>query len=371
MSKIYHKGDIVFLYVRFLKENGDYATCVKNAKVRILHEHNENIYEDLEWTEMNQLSSTEYFYNYNIPYDSDCGMFDIIYYGEIDDKPATMIESFHVINKSEQYTNAIKLYGYINDDINNMPLSGVSIEIQDVEQIYLTQSFTKENGYWESFIYPGEYICSFKKQGFNEQIINIQVGDENNEIQFNNISLESTRIKTCGNGAYEITDSYVLKNGIPLDGLVVKAFDVTNPQEVVATDITDNKGVWKIFLDSGFYFLKVNGISMNNEFDKTFRLNVADDGKYTLDDMNDNKAVIRDECISSGNGPNIYSDIINDRYGNPIVDVQVNAYQNGKIVAQCYTNIMGKYELHLESGEYMIDIYHPSFKEIAEFKINI
>ena len=282
-----------------------------------------------------------------------------------------MIESFHVINKSEQYQNAIKLYGYVNDDINNIALGNVSIEISDYDQIYFTQSFTKENGYWEAFIYPGEYILKFKKQGFLEAIVNVQIGDENNEIHFNNITLESERIKTCGNGTYEITDSYVLKNGIPLDGLTVKAFDIMNPTEIVAMDITDNKGCWKIFLDPGFYFLKVIGNSMGNEFDKTFRLNVSDDGKYSLDDMNDNKASVKEDYISQGNGSICYSDIINDKYGNPIVDVQVNAYKDNKIIAQCYTNIMGKYELYLDPGEYIIDIYHPSFKEIAEFKINI
>lgn len=371
MSKIYNKGDKIFLYIRFVDKTGNYVSNVQNAKVRILHQQNENIYEDLEWTPMNQLSPTEYFYNYDIPYDSDCGLYDIIYHGEIDGKDAVMIESFHVINKSEQYQNAIKLYGYVNDDINNIPLGNVSIEIIDYEGIYYTQSFTKENGYWEAYIYPGEYEVKFKKQGFIETVVNVQIGDENNEIHFNNITLESERVKMCGNGAYEITDSYVLKNGIPLDGLIVSAYDITNPMQIVASDITDNKGCWKIFLDSGFYFLKVIGNSMGNDFDKTFRLNVADDGKYTLDDMNDNKATIREDFIGQGNGTICYSDVINDRHGNPIVDVQVNAYIGSKLIAQCYTDIMGKYELHLDPGEYTIEIYHPSFKDIADFKINI
>lgn len=371
MSKIYNKGDKVFLYIRFVDEDNNIVANVNDVKVRILHEKNQNIYEDLEWTEMNKLSDTEYFFNYDIPYDCDCGMYDVIYSGKIDNKDAIMIETFHVINKSEQYNNAIKIYGYVNDSINNLPLSSVSIEISDYDQIYFTQSFTKENGYWEAYIYPGEYIVRFNKNGFFENAINIQIGNENNEVHFNNIIMESQRIKTCGNGAYEVTDSYILKNGIPLDGLNVKAYDIINPTHIIASDITDNKGRWKIYLDPGFYFLKVTGMSMGNDFDKTFRLNVSDDGKYMLDDMNDNKARIREEIVSQGHGEISYSDIITDKYGNPIIDVQVNIYKNNVIIAQCYTDILGKYEVFLDHGEYEVDIYHPSFNEMPRFKINI
>lgn len=371
MSKLYNKGDIVFLYVKFVDNNGDPIENVENARVRILHEKNEQIYEDLSWTPMEQLTTTEYYYNYTIPYDSDCGLYDVVYCGDIDKKVASVVESFHVINRSEIYTDSIKLYGYITDSINNLPLSSVSVEIISNDGIYITQSYTKENGYWESFVYPGEYGCTFKKDGFNTIQTSIQVGDENNEIQFNNISLESIEAKLCGSGAYKVNDSYVLKNGIPLDGLIVEAFSVLNPKEVVAKSITNNKGVWTIFLDPGFYFLKVTGKSMDQDFDKTFRLKVDDDGKYNLDDMNDNKAVIMDNYISAGEGTEMYTDSVTDRYGNPITDVQVSAYKSGKLIAQTYTNSKGVYELFLDKGDYMIDIYHPSFKEICEFKITI
>lgn len=371
MSKLFNKGDIVFLYVKFIDNNGNFIEDVENARVRILHEKNEQIYEDLQWTQMEQLSNTEYYYNYMIPYDADCGLYDVVYCGDINDKMASMVESFHIINKSETYTDSIKLYGYITDSINNLPLSSVSVEIISNDNIYITQSYTKENGYWESFIYPGEYCCTFKKDGFSTIQTNIQVGDENNEIQFNNISLESVESKLCGNGAYKITDSYVLKNGIPLDGLVVEAFSILNPKEVIAKSITNNKGVWTVFLDPGFYFVKVIGKSMNQDFDKTFRLKVDDDGKYNIDDMNDNKATIMDNYISQGSGEHSYTDVITDKYGNPIADVQVSAYKSKKLIAQTYTNSKGIYELFLDSGNYMIDVYHPSFKEVCEFKITI
>lgn len=369
MAKIYNKGEALFLYIKFDDVKKD--SIIKDVKVRILHEKDENIYEDLEWTEMLALSKNEYYFNYIIPFDADCGLYDIIYNGDVDGKPASMIETFHVINKSEIYDDAIKIYGYIDDSMNNLPLSDVSIEITSNDDIYNTRSYSKENGYWETYLYPGEYTCYFKKQGFQELCINIQIGNENNEMQFNNITLESTQLKTCGDGAYKISDSYSLKNGIPLDGLEVKVFNIFNPTEQVAKDITNSKGVWTVFLDPGNYFLKVSGVSMNNEFDKTFRLNVKDDGKYVIEDMTENKAAIRSEYISNGEGSIKYTDRILDKYENPIVDVQVTAYQNDKIIAQSYSDITGKYELFLDAGEYMIDIYHPSFKEIAEFKITL
>lgn len=371
MSKLYNKGDTVFLYIKFLDENGNYSENVKNVKARILHEKFGDIYEDMEWTMMNQLSTTEYYLNYVIPYDSELGMYDIFYYGEINDKPATMIESFHVINNSEQYDNAIKVYGYITDGLNDIPLSGVTVSVQDSEKIYYTQSITKLNGYWEVFIYPGDYSFEFSKNDFETQTINIQLGDENNEIQFNNVTMESLISKQCGNGAYEVTDSYILKNGIALDGLLVEVFDVNDIKNSVASCITNNKGVWKVFVDPGFYFLKVKGKSMNNDFDRTFRLIVKDNGKYTIEDMDDNKAVISD-ILNNGTGSKEYKDTILDRNGNPIVDVQVNIYDNkNKMIAQCYTNVRGEYIFHLDEGEYKVDIYHPSFKEVSEFKITI
>jgi hypothetical protein len=89
MSKLYYKGDLVFLYIKFFDINGKPAEKVENPKVRILHSKKDNIYEDLPWTKMNKLTSENEFYvNYSVPFDSECGMFDIIYYGEINGKIA-------------------------------------------------------------------------------------------------------------------------------------------------------------------------------------------------------------------------------------------------------------------------------------------
>lgn len=371
MSKLYYKGETIFLYVKFFNKDNTPAINVINPKVRILHVQSGNIYEDLPWSKLTNLSDNEYYFNYEIPYDNNCGQYDVIYYGEINNEVATVIESFHVINKSETYVDSIKLYGYVDDNLNKTPLSNVGVEINSTDNVYLTQSYTKENGYWEAYIYPGEYICTFIKEGFKETITNIQLGNENTEVKFNNISLESNQLKTCGNGVCKVTDSYILKNGIPLNGLKIEAFNIMNPSILCATDITDNRGKWTIYLDPAFYFLKVTGNSMNQDFDKTFRLRINDDCKYVIEDMDDNKAVVRENNLNSGSGPIIHKDIISDNNGNPIVDVQVTAYKSGNPIAQCYTDSAGKYELFLEHGNYVIDIYHPSFKDIPEITITV
>jgi hypothetical protein len=372
MSKLYFKGDIVFLYVKFFDQNGNVAKKVENPKVRILHSKNCNIYEDLPWTKMNKLmSENEFFVNYPIPFDSECGMFDIVYHGEIDGKVATIVENFHVIEKSQTFSNAIKLYGYVDDIANQIPLAFANIEIMSMDGLYYTQSYTHENGYWEAYLYPGDYMCSFKRDGYKEQVTNIQLGSDTNEIQFNNISLESEIARTNGNGLCKISDSVILKNGIPLDGLKIDAYNIIDPTTLSATCLTNNRGVWEINLDPGYYFLKMSGNSMNMEFDKTFRLKINDDSTYDIEDMDNNKAIAQDEILGPGEGSQTYKDIISDGRGNPIIDVQVNAYKNGKLIAQTYTNAAGEYELFLDKGEYTIDIYHPSFKEIPEFKITL
>lgn len=371
MSKLYYKGETIFLYVKFYNKDNTIAKEIIDPKVRILHEKDGNIYEDLPWSKLTNLIENEYYFNYTIPFEMDCGQYDVIYYGNINGEVASVIESFHVINKSNIYTDAIKLFGYVNNDINQAPLANVNIEIVSNDNSYLTQTYTKENGYWESFIYPGEYICAFKKEGFKDISTNIQLGNDNLEIQFNNISMESINVRTCGNGICKVSESLILKNGIPLDGLKVEAFNIFNPNILCASNVTNNKGLWELFLDPGFYLLKITGLSMNQDFNKSFRLRINDDCKYTIEDIENNVATVQQNALSNGNGSRVYRDVILDKYNNPIIDVQITAYKNGNAIAQCYTDSAGKYELFLDAGEYMIDVYHPSFKDSPEFSITV
>ena len=371
MSKLYYKGETIFLYVKFFDINNNPAIEVKDPKVRILHCKDDNIYEDLPWSKLSPISKNEYYFNYLIPFDMDCGMYDVIYYGEVNGQVATIIENFHIIEHSETYSDAIKLHGYIDNNFNHTPLANVSIMLTDMNGIYNTQSYSKENGYWETYIYPGNYICTFKKEGFKDFITNIQLGNENSEMQFNNISLESIKPKSNGSGSCKVSDSFILKNGIPLDGLKVEAFNIINPTISSAMDYTNNRGVWEIFLDPGSYLLKINGNSMDMNFDRSLRLKVNDDLTYDIEDMEGNKAIAQNDILGPGNGSHIYRDKITDKYENPIMDVQVNVLKNNIVIAQTYTDAAGNYELYLDKGEYMLDVYHPSFNEIPLIKINV
>ena len=79
------------------------------------------------------------------------------------------------------------------------------------------------------------------------------MGTEDNEVQFNNITLKSFKKKECGEGICCVSDTFTLKNGIPLNGLEVKVYDIENINEVYAKCVTNNDGEWKVFVDPGFY----------------------------------------------------------------------------------------------------------------------
>lgn len=365
MSKLYYKGETVFLYIKFESDN------VVDPKVRILHENMGNIYEDMPWTKMNKIINNEYATKYVIPYNCDNGIYNIFYNGTINGRQSQHVEQFHVTDKSQIYGDAIKLYGRITSSYDDSPLNEVEIQVRSNDNVYYTQSSSLFDGTWETFVYPNNYNIIFKLDGFKDFETNFEIGFDSREVNFGNVVLESNAKKLCGNGICEVTDSYILKNGIPLDGLQVCAMSIENPTDVVAQDITNNRGEWKIFLDPGYYLLRVTGNSMNLEFNKVFRLKVTPELTFELDDMESNVISSQDEYLSNGEGPIDYEDFIYDRQGNPIPDVQVNIYKGVKLIAECYTDIKGRYIFHLDAGKYQVDLYHPQYKELPKFTINL
>jgi hypothetical protein len=368
MSNVYFKGDNVFLYVQFTDPN------VTDVKVRILHDKGGTIYEDLKWTVMQQMGADEYFYNYKIPFSTDFGQYQVVYSGSINGKLAYVMEVFHVIIKSDKYQNSTKIYGYVNDIKTNVPLSDVIIQVTDtMSNQFVMQSLTNSDGYWESYLYPGDYQFKFKKFGYNDMDISVQIGDEQSEMQFNNIGLESTLSASKGHGVYQIKDKYVTKQGTPLLGLNVRFYNISNPTISIAEDITNNDGEWECFLDSGMYLMKVSGSNLGKDFNKTFRIKVDQDGKYSFDDLSKNVAITTEgNYIDNGKGSVLVTDQIADKNGNPIIDVQVNAFKAGdqlvdsNIIAQDYTDPQGKWKLNLDPGKYVIEYYHPKFKVFTE-----
>ena len=366
----YFIGDTVFLYVNFKQNNKD-VIQVNNPQIRILHSVNNNIYEDLPWTNLNYISNSEYCYNYIIPNNSDVGCYNVFYKGIIDNKTLNIMQTFFVINKSEKYNNnVIKIYGYIDDIRNQIGLEDVELNIKSNDTLFNVTTYTSLIGYWYVYLYPNNYNININKEGYINQNINFNVGNNNNVIKFNNISLQPDELKTNGNGIYEIKDKLILNNGIPLNNLKIEAFDINDINNNVAYTYSDNNGYWILNLDKGNYFIKITGNAMNKDFNDTYKLRIYENGKFNINTLFNN-ANVNDEYLNNGDGDIIYSDIILNNKNKPIVDVQVTAYLNNKPIAEDYTDINGKYTLKLNHGKYTIRIYHPLFKQPQNITIDI
>lgn len=375
MSNLYYRGDSIFLYTQFMDEN-EIPCSAANVKVRILHDKEGTIYQDLEWTDMQQMSTNEYYYNFKIPHDSDTGQYQIIYSGEINNQPAYIVEVFHIIAQSNKYPNAVKVYGYIHDIYTTAQLIDATISIYDSFTGGITyQSMSNLDGYWEAFLYPGEYRFSFIKNGYITLDIVAQIGDQNTEIEFNNVGLENMQSRQNGNGMYSIKDSYVTKYHVPLRGLNISIANIKNPSAIIATDTTDIDGNWECFVDPGIYIMKITGTVSSKEYNKTFRVKVEDNGDFKFEDLSKNVATVVPNPISPSAGSSNIDDVVKDRDGNPIIDVQVNVFKKGvilddkNILAQTYTDVQGRWSFNLDPGEYVIEYYHPKFKTITENKI--
>lgn len=369
-SKVYYRGDTVFLYTKFRDENNNIINPI-NPRVRILHDNDGDLYEDLPWTVLNE-NDNEYFNNFVIPFNADLCQYQIIYCGDINNEPQYSFETFHVISKSDKYEDTTKLFGYVYDSKDNSYLLDVNINIYNMEtNEKVSQTLSNHEGYWEAYVYPGLYTFKFNKIEFSEFAINAEIGDEHNEIQFNNIGLDNLNDISTGNGIYKVTDTYVTKKGTPLNNLNINIYSILEMSKLVASDITDDNGVWNCYLNPGIYVIKINGLALGKDFDRTIRLKVDESGQYAFEDVTNNNVNVKNS-YSNGIGSKKIFDYVKDKYGNPLVDIQVNAFKKGdnlidqNIIAQDYTDVSGKWNLNLDPGEYVIEYYHPNFKSIAE-----
>lgn len=383
MSKVYYRGQDLFLYVKFEGE-----LEIINPMFRITYEKDGNIEALIDWKDLQTLSDNEFYENAQIDFNANYSIYEIEYICEtIDNKIARVIEEFHVIPKSEKYPNAVKLYGFINQARVGYPLIGTSVEVHllnnnaalDTNGVndslkIVSESYTKEDGRWEAYLYPGEYKFIFKKYGFKEIEVIAQIGSEQTEVQFDNITLESNTAADKGNGIYTISDNFVTKEGVPLNNLIVTAYSVLNIKEVYAKDVTDDDGEWSLFLDPGMYLLKVLGNSLMDDFELTFRLRVEEDGTFSQENLTTNVGTPIEE-LSVGRGDmnsptsKTIEDTIIDNNGNPIIDVQVCVYLKSdlnKLIAQDYTDVRGSWIVYLEPNNYVFEYYHPEFIEHSE-----
>lgn len=377
-SSLYYRGDTILLYTKFEDINGKPAEKVLHPTVEVVHEKNGQYVRDLETTDLIRLSNSEYFYSLQISHDADYGFREVIYNGTIDGNLAQVVEDFHVIPNPTFGTNVIKILGLVHQLRTGYPLIGSSVKVTTVDETEVfSETFTKEDGSWECFLYPGEYKFYFYKVGFQPQTIIAQIGNEQTEMKFSNIALESELDKKKGNGVYTITDKYHTKYGVPLNSLKVEAYSIFNMLgDSVAEDITNDDGEWTLYLDPGIYLLKVNGNSLGEEYSYTFRLKIDDVGETQFENLSSNVAVASNEQpVGKGyledENSIIVTDYIKDAQNNPIIDVQVNVFlpkDLDKIIAQDYTNVEGKWEVYLPAGNYVFEYYHPEFNVITENK---
>ena len=51
--------------------------------------------------------------------------------------------------------------------------------------------------------------------------------------------------------------------------------------------------------------------------------------------------------------------------------VRVNIIVGSRIIAECYTDITGKYIFHLYHGRYTVRMYHPNYTNFKDFVITL
>lgn len=376
MSQLYYRGDNVFLYVQFKTQSGGIPISVTDVVVDIVHEKNGELIYELDQQEMSVMSgsTSEFYYSSKLKYDASYGLREVIYRGTVDGKQASIVESFHVIPNPQFNEHVIKISGIVNQLRAGYPLIGTNVKVTNGDEIF-SESFTKDDGSWECYLYPGNYTFTFTKFGFIEQEVTVQIGDEQTELTFGNIALESRSDKDKGSGMFRVTDKYTTKNNVPLNGLKVEAINILDMQSTEKpTNITNDDGEWELYLDPGMYLLKINGYSMDQDYNYTFRLKVNEDGNFQFENLSNNVAIASDEenvSNSYGNNPVMRTDTITDVNGNPIIDVQVNVFlpnDTSKIIAQDYTSETGSWFIKLDSGTYIFEYYHPEFNTVTESK---
>ena len=374
---MYRIGEKIFLYVQFKDDKGE-PIVVSNPEFKIISEKVEDpseiYWESLFPLDDNQ-NNNEYYCNYIVPQDAHYGTYEIAYRGMYGEKVARIIESIRVIPTSSVYENTIKVYGYVHQDNNSLPIPDVFVEVFTKDQKEVVyESRTNSAGYWEAHIYPDHYQVYFNKYGFVEVQYGVQIGYEHNEIKFNNVVMEYDEKKKQGTGIYKVHDKYITKEGSEIFGLNIYAYRVSDISSIVAQNITDKDGYWELFLDPGIHLLKIDGTMYGTECQEKFRLTVYDDGKFAFENLSSNVAIPKEEeFISPGDPSNSnmveVKDSVVDKDGYPVIDVQVNVFKKGDmntIIAQDYTNPSGFWKVYLLPATYIFEYYHPNFDVIME-----
>ena len=359
-----YKGDKTTLYCEFKKD--DKIVNVKEPKVRVLHEYNDKVYEDLPWQKMKKMDNG-YCYVFDTNVCKNYGKYVVVFSGKYKCETLNVLDDFHIIAKNIDDNNTIYVYGYINDINSNRILKSVQIQIVSLDSgdiIY--QTSTDEDGKWESNIFPGDYEFKFSMDNYESRSVRAQVGDENKEIQFNNVSLEHIADVSLGNGLYKIEDEFITKNDMGIENVSVLIYNVDDTENVLVSTKTNNKGKWKAFLDSGTYIVK---IELPSGTKKTFQMIVYNDGTKAISEIQTKDTSIdkNSKKVLHGKGTENVTDFILDAHGNGIEGAVIKAYKykpckdDYEYECEDVTNKDGQFVLNLNKGKYKFVIEHPSF----------
>ena len=364
----YKKGDTATLYCEFICN--DNPVLVENPQVRILHEQDDNVYEDLSWQPMTEFG-TGYIYSFDTNICTKYGDYVVVFNGIYEGQTLNNIETITLVAENRLDTDTIDIYGYVNDIGNSRLVRNAKVEIIDtIINTPIYTSVTDDDGKWCAKITPGEYEFIFTKEGYESRTVRAQVGDENKEIQFSNISLENIRDTILGNGLYRIEDTFVRKNKQPIANVDIKIYTSNDTVTPYVTTTTDVKGKWHVFLDDGSYIMQ---ITLPSGTEKKFRLIVRNDGSKDMEEIQSTSSAVTSR-INNGTGDKEVNDYVLDAHGRPIEGAIIKAYtqQNDEYVcvASDTTSIDGNFILHLDQGTYKLTVECDTF-ETKEIELKL
>ena len=98
----YFKGDKALLYCEFRVENK--IIKVDNPKVRVLHEADDVVYEDLPWKSMNALDEG-YSYTFDTNICDNYGQYVVVYRGMFNGETLNVLDKFNIVVKNIEDIN--------------------------------------------------------------------------------------------------------------------------------------------------------------------------------------------------------------------------------------------------------------------------
>jgi len=363
----YNKGEQIPLYVEF-KQDGNIIN-VDQPRVKVLHEKEDKIYEDMSWKNMTQFENG-YIYNFDSNICDTLGEYVIIYEGFINGEKLNSMEVFNLTSPNEADKNSInniKIYGFVDDLNKHELLENVCVKIKNlIDSSIVYQTNSDYSGRWEAYAFPGEFEFEFSLNGYETKTLQVQIGDENEEVQFNNISLENTKDVILGSGMFKISDEFTDKTGMGINGITINIFSLNNPDSILLTTKTDFHGKWSAFLDPGGYLLK---IQLPSGIEKLLRMNIDSKGIKTITEIKKSNSVNIDN-VNTTIGSKSITDYVKDAHGNGLSNVHVKVFQNDELIGETYTGIDGSFTLNLDNGIYKITCEKDKFKSYSfELKI--